>query len=207
MTDIKRYGDSGIHTVEGQVSGSAALQLSKEREKQIREYEEKKKLIKEQNAGGLSKLDDKFSTNESSFEINNYGLLTSDELKKMKELKNQITKEENEILRIQKQKNDEEKKIIKEQKRKKLQASLSFGDDEDFDDDNDNNNNELNKKKTKKNPSVDTSYLPDIERDRTIEEKKEKLRIEWLEQQEIIKNELLEVGIIIIIIIIISFHY
>ena len=201
MTDIKRYGDSGIHTVEGQVSGAAALALSKEREKQIRDYEEKKKLIKEANAGGLSRLDDRFSSNENSIEHNNYGLLTADELKKLKELNNQIRKEENEILRIQKQKNDEEKKIMKEQKRKKLQASLSFADDEDFDDNKD-DNIELYKKKTKKNPSVDTSYLPDAERDRALEEKKEKLRMEWLEQQEVIKNELLEVGMILLLFII-----
>jgi protein FAM50 len=122
-------------------------------------------------------------------------------LKKLKELNNQIRKEENEILRIQKQKNDEEKKIMKEQKRKKLQASLSFADDEDFDDNKD-DNIELYKKKTKKNPSVDTSYLPDAERDRALEEKKEKLRMEWLEQQEVIKNELLEVGMILLLFII-----
>ena len=122
-------------------------------------------------------------------------------MKKLKELNNQIRKEENEILRIQKQKNDEEKKIMKEQKRKKLQASLSFADDEDFDDNKD-DNIELYKKKTKKNPSVDTSYLPDAERDRALEEKKEKLRMEWLEQQEVIKNELLEVGMILLLFII-----
>ena len=213
MTDIKRYGDSGIHTVEGTVSGATALALSKEREKQVKEYEEKKRLIKEANAGGLGRLDDKFSTNEISFEQNSYGLLTADELKKLKEIKNQITKEENESLRKQKEKDDEQKKIIKEQKRKKLQASLSFG-DEDFDDNIDDTMG-LSKKKTKKNPEVDTSYLPDAERDRALEEKKEKLRLEWLEQQEIIKNELLEVGkillrfilILILVIVFITFHF
>lgn len=40
-----------------------------------------------------------------------------------------------------------------------------------------------------KDPTINTSFLPDREREREIEEKKEKLAQEWLEQQENIKNQ------------------
>lgn len=46
--------------------------------------------------------------------------------------------------------------------------------------------------KIKKNPFVDTSFLPDRERDRKLEQEKEALRKEWLQEQEVIKNEVRE---------------
>ena len=184
MTDIRRYGDSGINTIEGQVSGAAAAALAKEREKQILEYEESKRKIKEQNSFGLGRLDDKFSTNESSIE-DHYGILTAEELRK--KALNKTIKEQNEK---QIELNENEKKVLKEQKRKKIQASLSFGDDEDFDNIND---DAIELKKTKKNPSVDTSFLPDANRDKQIEEQKQKLRQDWIAQQEVIKNEQIQV--------------
>jgi len=183
--DIKRYGDSGINTIEGQVSGASAALLAKEREKQVQEYEEQKRKIKEQNSFGLGRLDDKFSTNESSIE-DHYGILTAEELRK-KALSKTI-KEQNEK---QIELDEGEKKLLKEQKRKKIQASLSFGDDEEFDNIDD-DQIELKKKRTK-NPSVDTSFLPDANRDKELEEQKQKLREDWIKQQEVIKNEVIQV--------------
>jgi protein FAM50 len=47
----------------------------------------------------------------------------------------------------------------------------------------------MKKKKIAKNPDVDTSHLPDRERDARLQEERERLTQEWLAQQEIIKNQ------------------
>jgi hypothetical protein len=41
-SNIIRYGNDGVNTVEGNVAGSRAAQLTREREKQKQEYEKKK---------------------------------------------------------------------------------------------------------------------------------------------------------------------
>lgn len=73
-----------------------------------------------------------------------------------------------------------------------MKASLSFMVDEDE------NENEEDKeieeilpikKKIAKNPDVDTSHLPDRERDERIRQERERLTREWLEQQEVVKNQ------------------
>ena len=43
---------------------------------------------------------------------------------------------------------------------------------------------------SKKNPNVDTSFLPDRERERGMLEQREKLKKEWLEDQERTKSEM-----------------
>jgi len=61
-TDIKRVGDAGIHTVEGQVSGNRAAHLSKERDAQRKEYEDLRASIKEANSKGIGKIEDRFKS-------------------------------------------------------------------------------------------------------------------------------------------------
>lgn len=55
MTDIKRIGDAGVHTVEGNVAGSRAARLTKEREKQAKDYEAVKNKIKSENSANVGK--------------------------------------------------------------------------------------------------------------------------------------------------------
>lgn len=45
------------------------------------------------------------------------------------------------------------------------------------------------KKKICKDPAVDTSFLPDRDRDRQLALQKEALKQEWLQMQEQIKSE------------------
>lgn len=49
MSNIERYGSSGVFTVEGNVAGSRAARLTKQREAQQQEYELKKKDIQSTN--------------------------------------------------------------------------------------------------------------------------------------------------------------
>lgn len=47
--------------------------------------------------------------------------------------------------------------------------------------------------KFRKNPDVDTSFLPDRDREEAERRERERLRLEWLAKQETIKNEDIEV--------------
>ena len=49
------------------------------------------------------------------------------------------------------------------------------------------------KGKFRKNPNVDTSFLPDREREEAERKERERLRVEWLEKQEEIKKEEIEI--------------
>jgi protein FAM50 len=72
--------------------------------------------------------------------------------------------------------------------------TLSFDNDNDNDDDDADDNGKQRKrlpmkKKISKNPFVDTSYLPDREKDDESAKEKERLKGEWLMQQDQIKQE------------------
>jgi protein FAM50 len=188
MTDIKRIGDSGIHTVEGNVAGSRAAQLTKERNLQQAEYEAVKKQIKDDNSHEIGRIDSKFNvatdTLEQEFRRKTVGLVSADDFRKARELANAIPTAQNNEVELKKQIAD--KKLESDLKRKKTAATLSFS----MDDDEEEEDVPIQiKKKSLKNPSVDTSYLPDAERDRELNDKKEALKLEWLQQQEVIKNE------------------
>jgi protein FAM50 len=51
----------------------------------------------------------------------------------------------------------------------------------------------VKKAKLSKNPNVDTSFLPDREREEGERKERERLRLEWLETQERVKAEEIEV--------------
>jgi protein FAM50 len=71
-----------------------------------------------------------------------------------------------------------------------------MSDDDDDDDDDDDKKSapisfkKSNKFKVGKDPSVNTAFLPDKDRDEELEKEQEKLRSIWLEEQEKIKEEL-----------------
>ena len=95
----------------------------------------------------------------------------------------------------------------KAKKRKKTaKATLSFAMDDEGDDDVDLNDSDLRqndqddrdepptkRNKLKKNPNVDTSFLPDREREEAERKERERLRLEWLTKQEQMKKEDIEV--------------
>jgi len=95
----------------------------------------------------------------------------------------------------------------KAKKRKKsAKATLSFAMDDEGDEDgdlNDDNSRQneqddrdeppTKRNKLKKNPNVDTSFLPDREREEAERKERERLRLEWLAKQEQMKKEDIEV--------------
>jgi protein FAM50 len=198
MSDIRRVGEAGIHTVEGNIAGSRAAMLVKEREKQQAEYETLKKTIKAANATDVSRMSDKFNaavdSSEQEFQKKTVGLVTAEEFRKAREA--QARAEEERRVGVLKSVEEQEKtrqledKIKAEDreiKRRKLVATLSFANDDEEEED---ARERLPlKKKIMKDPTVDTSFLPDAERERELALKREQLRKEWLEQQEKIKEE------------------
>ncbi|GMF13451.1 unnamed protein product [Phytophthora lilii] len=67
MTGIERYGSSGAHTVEGNVAGSKAAKLAKQREKQQQEYEAKRQDIEKTNRRG-TRIDANFQSHKDDDE-------------------------------------------------------------------------------------------------------------------------------------------
>lgn len=159
------------------------------------EYEAIKNKIKEDNSATIGRIDDKFNAatdiQEQEFRRKTVGLVTAGEFRKAREEANESRTEHQKAQLAELEKKQQENKVeARELKRKKIASSLSFemedgaegGEEEDI-------TSLLKAKKRLKDPTVDTSYLPDRERDREINEKKEALRKEWLAQQEAVKNE------------------
>ena len=195
MTDIKRIGDSGIHTVEGNVAGGRAAQLTKQRDKEQAEYERLKNKIKEQNSASLGRIDDKFSSStevlEQEFRQRTVGLVTAEDFRKARSLVDKAKELTEKKLLEERNALDEKKKADRDAKRKRMVSSLSFANDgADADEE---SSEFYPSKKLGKDNLVDTSYLPDMDRDKKMQGERSVIAAEWLEQQEIVKSEMLEV--------------
>jgi protein FAM50 len=196
MTDIKRVGDSGVFTVEGSVAGSRASRLTKQRDLQKAEYEAAKNKIKEQNAAGVGRIDDKFNAAtdslEQEFRRRTVGLVTADDFRKAKEETVEVKSVNEKIMLERQAEATERRKAERAMKRKKSASSLSFSVDDDADNSESaepQENSAILVKKTKKDPTVMTSFLPDKDRDMVQRQERERLQKEWLGQQTAIKNE------------------
>jgi protein FAM50 len=99
----------------------------------------------------------------------------------------------------------EEQKKVKKRKKSAKATTLSFALDDDDGDTVDstsgaatpsndtNSETQLQRKKFRKNPTVDTSFLPDREREDAERREREQLRQEWLKRQEDMKKEEIEI--------------
>ncbi|XP_034393627.1 protein FAM50A isoform X2 [Cyclopterus lumpus] len=191
-----------------------AMQLMKKREKEREQLEQLKLKIAEDNMV-KSNIDKKFSAHydavEAELKSSTVGLVTLNDMKAkqealVKEREKQLAKKEQSKelqLKLEKQK---EKKRKEEQKRKI--ASLSFnpedegeGGEEEEEEENDDDDEEeeevdycpARKKYLGKNPDVDTSFLPDRDREEEENRLREELRQEWELKQEKIKSEEIEI--------------
>ena len=150
--DIRRVGDAGIHTVEGNLAGRHAAHYAKEREKAQQLYESKKAQIKADNST-FKDMSSKFSTGsdhvDDEFRRKTVGLVSASQFRELREAmntaKDQSTSETSST-------SADNAKL----KRKKQLLSLSFGDDDE---------EALPSKKISKDPRVDTSFLADKDRE------------------------------------------
>ncbi|KAJ7353841.1 Protein fam50a [Desmophyllum pertusum] len=146
----------------------------------------------------MADISNKFSSTydvvEQQLKSSTIGLVTLDEMK----AKREVLVREHEKQLAAKLKSDEGDSNKKKQKKFKLKPSsaLSFNLDEDEEEGDEYDDKPvvpLKKKKLGKNPDVDTSFLPDREREEIERQEREKIRQEWQERQEKIKNEDVEI--------------
>eukprot|EP00644_Phytophthora_capsici_P008419 jgi/Phyca11/114386/e_gw1.26.189.1 len=189
MTGIKRHGTS-VHTVEGNVAGSRAAKLTKQREKQKEEYETKRLDIEKANRRG-TRIDANFQSHqgddESEFKARlprqTVGLVTAEEFRKKRE---DLQSRKSSHADVQSEEQLKEPKKKKMRKAKKM-GPLSF--DMGGDEDEEEVVTSKRVKKSIKNPNVETDFLPDKEREKEEARDRQRLRAEWEEEQERIKNE------------------
>lgn len=177
-----------------------AMQLIKKRELAQMEIEFKKKKIEEDLK--ISNIENKFAAHydavEQQLKSSTIGLVTLDEMKAKQE--NIVKERERKLALKQAEKEKEqqrqlEAKQAEKNKQKKQIQALSFT----LDDDNEEEEEEeeeieyVPKKKIKKNPDVDTSFLPDREREEQENKLREELRQEWAAKQNSLKEEEIEI--------------
>ncbi|KAH8030261.1 hypothetical protein HPB51_006693 [Rhipicephalus microplus] len=176
-----------------------ALHLKKKREKALEELELRKKKIEEELK--LSTMENKFAAHydavEQQLKSSTIGLVTLDEMKarmrfectvfsfiQIAALSFKLDDEEEEEEDSEENNNNcEEKEDLPETKKQ--------GED---DKDRDGADYEPpSKRKLGKNPDVDTSFLPDREREEDEKRIREELRMEWVQKQQQLKNEDIEI--------------
>ncbi|XP_050545295.1 protein FAM50 homolog [Daktulosphaira vitifoliae] len=181
-----------------------AMQLMKKRELAQAEVELRKKKIEEDMK--LSNIENKFAKHydavEAQLKSSTIGLVTLDEMKAkqetiVQERAKRLVQKEKEV-EFEKQRQLEAKLEEKRRQKQKIQA-LSFIEDikEEDDDESEKETEEIDEpstsqpltKKIKKNPDVDTSFLPDRARENEENCLREKLRQEWSDKQKFLKEE------------------
>ncbi|KAK1346327.1 hypothetical protein QTO34_000181 [Cnephaeus nilssonii] len=183
-----------------------AMHLMKKREKQREQMEQMKQRITEENIM-KSNIDKKFSAHydavEAELKSSTVGLVTLNDMKAkqealVKEREKQLAKKEQSKelqLKLEKLREKERKK---EAKRKISSLSFTLEEEEELDeeeeeetmDEEELEREEIPTKKRKlgKNPDVDTSFLPDRDREEEENRLREELRQEWEAKQEKIKT-------------------
>lgn len=174
--------------------------LQKERERARELYEQQRaKLINETEKARPSnaRFVGQHETVEESLRRQTVGLQRLEDFQqKRKELEELKAREAAKTAELK-----EEQKKPKKRKKAAVaaKAKLSFDVDEDGDDSLDlpgtpsGEGEETKRKKARKNPDVDTSFLPDREREEEERREREELRQEWLRKQEELKDEDVEI--------------
>lgn len=184
-----------------------AMQLMKKREIAAQETELRKKKIHQDLK--IHNIENKFATHynavEQQLKTSTIGLVTLDEMKAKQE--NIVKEREKKLAQKEKEKEQEKEKALaakqaeKTKQKKQIQA-LSFNLEEDeeeedggIEDEDEDEEVELEPvvKKIKKNPDVDTSFLPDREREEEENKLREELRQEWAQKQNALKEEEIEI--------------
>ncbi|KAF9607215.1 hypothetical protein IFM89_033422 [Coptis chinensis] len=137
---------------------------------------------------------------ETAFKKETVGLVTREQyVEKRVNIRSKFEEEEKE--KLQKLQQEEEELQLQKRKKRKVKGNsrLSFNDDmenasdEDEEDNKDQETKRLGNGKLGKDPTVETSFLPDSEREAEEQAERERLRKQWLLEQEQIRNEPLQI--------------
>ncbi|KAH9657345.1 protein XAP5 CIRCADIAN TIMEKEEPER [Citrus sinensis] len=192
-------GDGYVGTAQDAVR---IRRLEKQREAERRKIQElKTKSVSDKGQPGLLQFGSSTSEIlETAFKKETVGLVTREEyVEKRVNIRNKIEEEEKE--KLQKLLQEEEELQLEKRKKRKIKGNsrLSFADD--FESENEEENGEIENLKTKrlaqaklgKDPTVETSFLPDSEREAEEQSERERLQRQWLREQEQIRNEPLQI--------------
>lgn len=205
--------DTGINTVEGTKSGARAAQLEKKRQREQEEFEQRKQQI---TSRGKVSMNGKFAQGttavvEQDFKQKTVGLVSAKDFKTLAAQERQQHKTKKSLFDTDNDEEDKqqieektpkEKELSKKEKKKKLRAkkklmsTLSFAADDEEAEWMEKAVEEPQKQETKaiaKDPTVDTSFLPDKQREVQVQQARAKLEREWKEQQQKMQQEQLEV--------------
>ncbi|GKY92624.1 hypothetical protein MPSEU_000232500 [Mayamaea pseudoterrestris] len=208
--------DAGISTVEGLVAGNRATQLEKKRQRDQEEFEAKKQQVVADAASSTINMEDKFAPSrmvaqeETSFKLKTVGLVSAQDFRRLQaeQLLGETTatssNNDNEApIETADEQAARETALLKSRRkktkeRKKLMSTLSFADgDEEDEEEQDFGSHETSNGQGnlsfKKDPSVDTSFLPDQQRDNQAIQERQKLELEWKKQQEARRKQPLEI--------------
>ncbi|KAG5670553.1 hypothetical protein PVAND_000807 [Polypedilum vanderplanki] len=165
------------------VESQRAINLVKKRKLEQDEAELQKKKIEEKMK--FNSIENKFSSTKNEVQLDNgmIGLLTMTEMKAKQEQMIKLLEKPNKI--ENNKLSDSETREIEKFKQLKKIKTLSFN----LDDEEDGEEQTILFKKVKKNPEVDTSYLPDRNREELEYKMREDLKNEWIMQQQAIKAE------------------
>ncbi|KAF9053870.1 XAP5-domain-containing protein [Hymenopellis radicata] len=176
--------------------------LAKQRDQMREEFERQKKTLiseTEKARPSVNRFVGQHDSVEETLKHSTVGLVHLEEFQqKRKELEEAKAREAAKTSELK----DDTKKLKK--RKKAAKATLSFAMDDEGDADSSSaptpsNNNEdedgppAKRGKFRKNPNVDTSFLPDRDREEAERRERERLRQEWLQRQEEIKQESVEV--------------
>lgn len=192
-------GDGYVGTSQ---DGVRIRRLQKQREAERRKIQElKSKTASGQEQSGLLQFgSSSCEILDTAFKKETVGLVTREEyVEKRVNIRNKFEEEEKEKL-LKLLQEEEELQQQKRSKKRKLKGSsrLSFAEDlEDGSDDDDDAENKssgnLRYGKLGKDPSVETNFLPDSEREAEEQAERERLKKQWTREQEQIKNEPLQI--------------
>lgn len=188
-----------------------AMQILKRRERAKEDLEVKKRKIEED----LKLIDNKFATHndptDTQFKSTVVGLVTLDEMKEKREA---ALRERERQLALGDQASSSDMNPVKtdstEFLKNKKRVALSFGYSDEEDEDSDNEEDKVDavnssksntfEKDIEESPKpakiefdIDTSFLPDRERDEVEKKLREKLALEWRERQAKLKEENIEI--------------
>ncbi|KAG6554281.1 hypothetical protein Mapa_004197 [Marchantia paleacea] len=189
-------GDGYVGTAQ---DAARIRRLQKQRDEERQKILDLKKKFSEGQPGLLQFGQGTSELLESAFKKETVGLVTREQfVEKRVNLRSKIEEEEKE--KLQKLAQEEEERHV--QKRKKRRAKgpsrLSFAEEFEGDTDEDESIEKEEVRKAKlgkfgKDPTVETSFLPDREREAEEQAERERLRKKWLKEQERIRNEPLEI--------------
>ncbi|PSR75397.1 hypothetical protein PHLCEN_2v9155 [Hermanssonia centrifuga] len=184
-----------------QAEGRREDALAKQRNQMREEFERQKQTLineTEKSRPSSNRFVGQHDSMEDTLKKSTVGLVRLEEFqqrrKELEEAKAREAARTNEL-------KDEQKKV---KKRKKVaKSTLSFAMDDEAEEDSvdtpssrgdDGDEDKPSKRaKSRKNPNVDTSFLPDREREEAERRQREELRQEWLRKQEDMKQEEIEI--------------